>query len=104
LNQEKRVKAEKSHLNENGKATRTEGGLVLRAAIVAVPDHAVQFVGEDREAQVGIVVTKKIDQKIQEVKNAKGEFQGGKAQAEKSHRIQCLRAKSLPAKQAQPAI
>lgn len=104
MNQEKRVKTEKSLLNENGKATRTEGGLVLRAVIVAVPDPAVQFVGEDQEAQVGIVATKNIDQKSQEVKNAKGEFQGGKARAEKSHRIQCLLVKSLPRSQVQPAI
>ena len=104
MNREKRVKAEKSLLNENEKATRAERGLVLRAAIVAVPDPAVQFVAEDQEAQVAIVATKNIDRKSQEVKNAKGDFQGGKAQAEKSHQIQCLRVKSLPASLVQPAI
>merc|ERR1712037_812879 len=98
------VKAEKDHLNENGKATRKERGLVLRVVIVAVPDLVVQFDGEDQGAQVVIVATKSIDRKNQEVRNAKSEFQGGKVQAEKSHPIQCLQPRQLLLILAQQAI
>lgn len=104
-NQEKRARAEKIFLNEN--IETKERGLVLQAVIVAVPDPAVQFDREDREAQVVIVATKSIDQKSQEARSSKNEYQEGKARvkeaAEKSRPI-CLRRRKQLAIQAQLAI